>query len=465
MAVKLTEKQVKNLKACASVRRIRDALEPGLCLVISAQPKDKSISAGKTWSFQYTSPTVPDIDRKTGQRRTRTFKDGRTVQLFARPYITIGHYPDVGLARARERAHALRIQVNAGIDPLQAKEAEQEAAREAERKAAVGTVADLFAMYLEDLRLDNKNTKDVKAAYVMDVEQQMGQVKAKDVTQRDILKLLSVIDKRGAHRKVDLVRGYLRRAFELGLETQSSVRWVDKADDFGLVYNPVARIKRVHAPVTGERALTVEEVQRFWREAGVNCMRADKVLAVKLILATGQRVQELYNATWSEFDMQARLWSIPMSRRKLKHKAKNNEPLLVPLTDLTIGLLAELRGFSNGEFLFPDSAGDKPENYRSLSKAVSRFCTPAPQSKRQAFPKFTPRDLRRSFKTLTGLMGLSKDIRDRLQAHALSDIASKHYDRYDYLTEKCEAMEAWNAWLTEIVSVKGADVVDIRAAQ
>lgn len=42
-----------------------------------------------------------------------------------------------------------------------------------------------------------------------------------------------------------------------------------------------------------------------------------------------------------------------------------------------------------------------------------------------------------------GEAGISKDIRDRIQNHALNDVSSKHYDRYDYLTEKRRALDTW----------------------
>ena len=70
----------------------------------------------------------------------------------------------------------------------------------------------------------------------------------------------------------------------------------------------------------------------------------------------------------------------------------------------------------------------------------------------QLINKFVPRDLRRTFKTLTGKAGISKEVRDRLQNHALTDVSSLHYDKYDYLKEKREAMEIWNNYLENILS-------------
>ena len=53
-----------------------------------------------------------------------------------------------------------------------------------------------------------------------------------------------------------------------------------------------------------------------------------------------------------------------------------------------------------------------------------------------SFPFATSRDLRRTFKALAGKTGVSKEIRNRLQNHALQDVSSKDYDRRDYMPEK-----------------------------
>lgn len=66
--------------------------------------------------------------------------------------------------------------------------------------------------------------------------------------------------------------------------------------------------------------------------------------------------------------------------------------------------------------------------------------------------KFVPRDIRRTVKTRMGEIGISKEIRDRIANHAFTDVSSKHYDRYDYLTEKREALEIWCTWLSDTVS-------------
>jgi integrase len=66
-------------------------------------------------------------------------------------------------------------------------------------------------------------------------------------------------------------------------------------------------------------------------------------------------------------------------------------------------------------------------------------------------PSFSARDLRRTFKTLAGSMGISLEMRNRLQGHALVDVGSVYYDRFDYLDQKRDAMEQWGAGLQKII--------------
>ena len=56
---------------------------------------------------------------------------------------------------------------------------------------------------------------------------------------------------------------------------------------------------------------------------------------------------------------------------------------------------------------------------------------------------FAPRDCRRTFKTLTGSIGIDLELRNRLQGHAMTDVGSVHYDRWSYLPQKREGMELW----------------------
>jgi hypothetical protein len=94
-----------------------------------------------------------------------------------------------------------------------------------------------------------------------------------------------------------------------------------------------------------------------------------------------------------------------------------------------------------------DPKADRPMPYHSLTQAVHRLC-----SRNDALGAFTPRDVRRSVKTKLSEIGVAKDIRDRAQGHALHDVASLHYDRFDFLDEKRAALVGWEWELRRILA-------------
>ena len=76
------------------------------------------------------------------------------------------------------------------------------------------------------------------------------------------------------------------------------------------------------------------------------------------------------------------------------------------------------------------------------------------QRDRGGIPCATNRDLRRTFKTLAGKAGVSKEIRDRLQNHALQDVSSKNYDHWHYMPEKRAGMAKWDKCVRAMLASK-----------
>ncbi len=49
---------------------------------------------------------------------------------------------------------------------------------------------------------------------------------------------------------------------------------------------------------------------------------------------------------------------------------------------------------------------------------------------------------------------MPKEIRDRLQNHALQDVSSKHYDRWHYMAEKRAGMAKWDKFVRAMLAKK-----------
>jgi integrase len=151
----------------------------------------------------------------------------------------------------------------------------------------------------------------------------------------------------------------------------------------------------------------------------------------------GQRPYELAATQWDCIDLENKTLLIKAEI------SKNKKPHLIPLTDSAITILKMQREVKRDSlFIFPHRF-DPEQHIRldSLSQSITRY--------RDAteIRSFIPRDIRRTCKTLMGELGISKSIRDRLQNHALQDVSSKHYDRYEYMPEKRIALESWERQL------------------
>jgi integrase len=393
----LTDKAIKDAKPKATVYRLRDSNVVCRGFGVTIAPKGT-----KSFFLSFTSP-----------------EDGKRKQ------VALGSYPKVSLKEGRLKAAEMRALVDAGKDPAVEKKHGIEK-RMADRE--LGTLGDLMALYAEDLELDGKRTaKEVRRITGRDIPAALLARPAHLITRDDVLDVLTPIAQRGTLVHADNVRAYLRAAFELGLHAPSMTRWRGKAITLNITSNPVATVRK--------------SVRTLWQ---TDLLTRPMHLALLFILATGQRVEEVLEANWSEFDFDQKLWTIPGERRKTRNKT--SEPHIVPMSYLHIGLLKEIKAeTAHRTLLFPANGGQAPRRYDSLGHAVRRFIEAS------GMPTFSPRDLRRTFKTIAGSFGLPLEIRNRLQGHGMTDVGSVHYDRYGYLAEKRAAILVWTKALRRLL--------------
>ncbi|MFK3971209.1 hypothetical protein ACI2KS_10830 [Pseudomonas sp. NPDC087358] len=220
---------------------------------------------------------------------------------------------------------------------------------------------------------------------------------------------------------------------------------------FGLKHNPVAGVpvqKDWEKP--GERALSVEELATLWNLLPEELSIVTSELIKFLIATGGQRPTQLLTSNRSMYH----------EDHLLIRDGKGNEGErtvhAVPLNGLALTCLERLAMVTSEE-LYPFAG--KYENdsihVNSLSRAVTSLYS---RHKDEFNGPFVLRDIRRTCKTLMGVAGLSKDIRDRIQGHAFSDVSSKHYDRYDYFKEKQAALNLWPAWLVDVAKVRSSAI-------
>ncbi|MFK3881266.1 tyrosine-type recombinase/integrase [Pantoea agglomerans] len=357
-------------------------------------------------------------------------------------FIQLGIWPEMKLVTANKLAKKYGAWLVEGKEPQQ----ELEQQRLAEQHImqvhrSQGSFEELVHGYVNKMKLDNKRTwADVlkrleKECYTVIPRE----TKAKDVTPLQIKTILSGIIQRDAVVHANRIRSYLMAAFNYGLKADNDPMNTSVGITFGLEVNPVSAIpKQSSAEKVGDTWLTLEEL-RFVMEQFAQATNVGPLMQHLIrfcVYAGGQRPFEMIASQWSAIDWQQKTLLV------IADVSKNKREHLIPLTESALQELVsvkELTKESNSLFIFPLSTnGERPVRTDSLARSIMYFRAFNPE-----FKVFTARDLRRTCKTLMGEAGISKEIRDRIQNHALNDVSSKHYDRYDYLTEKRRALEIW----------------------
>jgi integrase len=363
-------------------------------------------------------------------------------------FIPIGQFPEYSLADARERQKELGKLLLQGINPQEFLTKEKEDKALAELQASLtGSLEQLINGHVAKMKREGKRTGDLILKRVeVDVYNVIPkEKKARDITPNDIKLVLAKMIQRGAAAHSNKIRAYLHAAFNYGLKHDNDPVNLNTNTLFGMKFNPVTPVpKQTYADKVGENWLTIRETWDLLQEKNSAHFKGDLFILLQLCFHLGgQRPFEIMSNTWSAVDFEERTFNIRAGVSKTEH------PNLIPLTDTAYELFEQLRIIHNdsgSDFLFPRNTKTGHLDPVLFSKTVRKFCL------NTGFRKFEPRDIRRTVKTLTGEIGLSKDIRDRIQNHSLNDVSTKHYDRYQYLPEKRRALEAWEQRLN------GADI-------
>ena len=315
-----------------------------------------------------------------------------------------------------------------------------------------GTLQDLIDSYVAKLETESAasvaNVRWALEKYVSAPFPHLVKRTAASIEPGDIRDVLAKMIGDGVTTYCNRVRSMLHAAFQHGLGQEFNPRSYGKAAvRFGLKFNPVASI-----PVqedwerAGQRVLSQDEVATLWNLLPEQLSLITAELLKFLIASGGQRPEQVVAAPRSSYHKDH---YVIRSRKGVEGE---REMHVVPLNALSKACLERAKEIDDkGDYPFVGRYENSSINVQSLSRAVTKLYG---RHKEKFNGPFTLRDIRRSCKTLMGIAGLSKELRDRIQGHAFNDVSSKHYDRYDYLKEKRDGLRLWATWLVKVAKVK-----------
>ena len=342
--------------------------------------------------------------------------------------FTLGSFPDMGIADAREAARAMRQRVKVeGADPIAERRrvrAEAVAARD-----GIGTLTSLIDLYERQHAAGQRRWEESRRmicrTFAPFLNRPLGELTLPDLQ----LATDSYKSKYAGAAAARCLRPILKWASGPGRKYVS------------------AELVQLSAPATPrrrDRVLDRSELSKL-----LPALRAEgdrpHAVAMRFMLYTLARREEVGGARWRDVDMQAGVWTIGAER------VKNRQQHVVPLPRQDIDLLRSIRpGHPDpGALIFATSNGGTLANWDRVSKRVSVACGLAKEDRRTGIAvmidgsaMWTRHDLRRTGATMLGEMGEMPDIIEAALNHvAIRSALAATYNRSRYRPQVAMALQ------------------------
>jgi integrase len=377
---------------------------------------------------------------------------------------SLGEFGRLSVEDARKKARRWLELLQEGKDPSHF-EAAQKAAEERKRENLVSNVAEDF---IRTKVLSERKGPEVARDIRRDLIGPLGHIPITDVMRAQVRAIIKAKAQTAPAQARNLL-GYAKRFFA----------WAVDEEVYGLSNSPCSdlmALKIIGAKPTRERDLSDEEVFAFWRATKRLSYPYREIY--QMLLLNGLRLNEVADASKTEFDYRSRLWTIPKER--MKARSDRARAHAVPLTQASLEILASLPTLTNGSYIFslnggksPVWVGDKVKKKLDISmlRTLRSLARKRGENWREVkLAHFVNHDLRRTVRSkLSPLRNekgipISDEVKEAVLAHARPGVKGV-YDKYDYLDEKQEALQLWAESLENIVrpSEMESNVTPIRA--
>lgn len=306
-------------------------------------------------------------DKCTPQRPDK-YSDGNNLRLWVRhtgtkvwvsdyrfadkrQSLTIGKYPHMTLAEARQRNLEIKDSIEKGIDP---KAKKKEALAEKDGSRLFDTIAQSWYAERKTYLASSTFSRNY-SAYERDVKPFIGQKLIDEITAPDVLAIGKAIEERGANemakRTIREVGQIFKHAIRTGLTTSNP------ASDLAEAIKP-------HRTKHHSR-ITTQQLPKLMQD--IEAYQCDPVVKVGLwfLAYTFLRTNEVRFLEWEDIDFDRKLITIPAEKMKAKRLH------IVPLAPQVIELLKQVKelGYSD-KYVFFNPYKQKPYSQNVFIKAL-----------------------------------------------------------------------------------------------
>lgn len=359
---------------------------------------------------------------------------GRKIWRFRRLYNgrqvlrTLGRYPAISLAEARQLCEQMNISFDRGIDPHEVARQQQEARD------------NTFEILAREWHTSRQNQWCEAHAHKIlrrleaNIFPFFGQLPITEVAPPLILRALRTMEEKGhidlAHRMHQIVSQIFRYAIATGRAER------DNAADLRGALPPVRNTH--HASITdptqvGRLLLAIDGY------VGTHVVKCALKLSPLLFVRPG----ELRKAEWTEINIEQREWRIPPQKTKMKVQH------IVPLATQAVSIIESLRPETGTErYLFPGRTSSRSMSENTIGAAL-RYLGYSTQEDQSAH------GFRSMASTLLNELGWNPDAIERQLGHAERNGVRAAYNFAEYLPERRRMMQAWADYLDQLKAEAG----------
>ena len=329
--------------------------------------------------------------------------------------IGLGSADLVTLAEAREIAVSNKKQAKAGGDPLAAKR----------ERVAIPTLNEAIDKVIElnaPTWTNAKHAAQFKSTLTNYVTPKLGRRPVNDIQAADILSVLQPIwvEKNETARRVKQ---------RIGTVMKWAIAQGYRSDDPTLALNQV--LPKPNRKPKHRASLPYTDVSECLNIIKNSDAMLSTKLAIELLVLTATRSGEVRLADWSEVDFDAKTWTIPAERMKMK------EEHIIPLSDRALDVLQQAKALGNDGLIFPGMRSGRPMSDMTMSKLVKELGFPV-----------DIHGFRTSFRTwVQEQTNTAHEVAERALAHKTTNKVEAAYARSDLFEKRRKLMDAWASYL------------------
>ena len=348
-----------------------------------------------------------------------------------RQSLTIGKYPAMSLADARQRNQQIKDLIKQGINPKHDKKRLQ---ADTDGTKAFDAIAERWHDDRKAHIAPNTYSRDY-SQYQRDIKPFIGHMNIEDITAPDILAIGKAIEARGA---TDMARRAMRQTGQIFKQAiREGLVTHNPANDLTIALKP-HKVKH-HSRVTSQQLpKLLQDIDAYGGDLLVK-------LGFWFLCYTFVRTQELRFMEWNEIDYQAKIWRIPAEKMKM------DRPHLVPLAPQVMAILEQIKqlGLSD-KYVFFNTSTRKPYSENAFITALWRMGYKG---------RMTGHGFRGLASTTLHEQGAMHEAIELQLAHEKENKVSKAYNGAQHLPYRKDMMHKWANFIDDAYAGKIDNVI------